>query len=159
MTMDVLTAAFNVGHDFKGGASGLAELIGKNGSTFNAELAQVGNAKLGLHTAVKMTLRSGDYRILDAFNLACGRQSFPLPEMLELESKDCLEALAKASREFSELCTEVLQSLTNDGKINDNERERIHLEGGHALRTIGSLMASVDANHAASKPAHLKAAA
>lgn len=158
MTMDVLTAAFNVGHDFKGGVVALAPQIGKNDSTLNAELAQVGNAKLGLHTAVKMTLASGDLRILDAFNLACGRMSFPLPEMLDLESKDCIQALATASREFSELCTEVLQSITDDGKINDNERERIHKEGGHTVSRIGSLMAAVDANHAASKPAHLRAA-
>lgn len=138
MTMDVLNAAFNVGHDFKGGVVALAPQIGKNDNSLNAELAQVGNAKLGLHTAVKMTLATGDYRILDAFNVTCGRMSFPLPDMLGLESKDCLQALATASREFSELCTEVLQSLADDGKINDNERERIQKEGGHTVSTIGA---------------------
>ncbi len=158
MTMDVLTAAFNVGHDYKGGVLALAPEMGKNPNTLNAELSGVGTAKFGLRDAVKMTLRTSDYRILDAFNLACGRMSLPLPEMLDIETDDCMRALAKASKEFSELCTEVLQSLGDDGKINDNERDRIQREGGHTLATINALMTAVAAAHAAGKPAHLRVA-
>ena len=153
MSMDVMTAAFNVGHDYNGGAAKLAEDIGKNPNSFNAELAGTGTAKLGLRDALKMTLRTRDYRILDAFNLACGRNSVPLPDVEGLETEDCLAALAKASREFSELCAEVLNSLGDDGKINDNERNRIQREGGQALATINLVMRAVDVRAEASKPA------
>lgn len=158
MTMDVLTAAFNVGHDFDGGVVALAPKIGKNHNSLGAELRRDGSAKFGLQDAVKMTLASKDYRILDAFNASCGRMSMPLPEMLDLDNDDCVVALAKASREFSELCAEVLQSLSDDGAINDNERARIQKEGGQTLATINALMTAVAARNLSSKPAHLRVA-
>lgn len=159
MTMDVLTAARNVGADFNGGVVALAPLIGKNHNSLSAELRKEGSAKFGLADAVKMTLETRDYRILDAFNMACGRMSIPLPELAGLESDDCVVALAKASREFSQLCSEVLESLGDDGVISDNERARIQREGGEALTTINALMAAVAARNAAGKPVQLRAAA
>ena len=47
--MDVLAAAFNVGHDYEGGVVALAPQIGKNPTTLNQELGRIGSAKLGLH--------------------------------------------------------------------------------------------------------------
>lgn len=149
--MDVKTAAFNVAHDFEGGVVALAPLIGKNPNSLNQEVAGIGTAKLGLRDAVKMTIVSGDYRILDAFNAQCGRMSLPLPSMLDLESDDCMRALAQTSREFSELCTEVCSSLS-DGVVSDNELARIHREGGHLVATLQGLLAAVAARNKAGKP-------
>lgn len=154
--MDVRTAAFNVGHDFPGGVVALAPLIGKNASTLNQELAGLGTAKLGLADAVKLTLQARDYRVLDAFNLQCGRMSIPLPEMLDLESDDCMRALAEASREFGELCTEVCGSLS-DGRVSDNEMVRIQREAGDMVARLNGLVAAVSARNKAGKPVDLHA--
>lgn len=150
--MDVLAAAFNVGHDYEGGVVALAPQIGKNPTTLNQELGRIGSAKLGLHDAVKMTVASRDFRVLDAFAAQCGRMTIPLPEMLDLETDDCMRALAETSREFSELCTEVCSSLS-DGVVSDNERARIQAEGGHLVATLQGLLAAVAARNEAGKPA------
>ena len=152
--MDVKTAAFNVGHDFPGGVVALAPLIGKNASTLNQELGGVGTAKLGLADAVKMTLQAHDYRILDAFNMQCGRMSIPLPEMLDLENDDCMRALAGASKEFGELCSEVCSSLA-DGKISDNELARIQREAADMVARLNGLVVAVSARNKAGKPVDL----
>lgn len=149
--MDVKTAAFNVGHDFEGGVVALGPLIGKNATTLNQELSGTGSAKLGLSDAVKMTIRTRDYRILDAFNLQCGRMSVPLPEMLDLESDDCMRALAETSREFGELCTEVCSSLV-DGSVSDNEFSRIQREAGDMIARLNGLVAAVASRNQAGKP-------
>lgn len=149
--MDVKTAAFNVGHDFKGGVVALAPQIGKNPNTLNAELACIGTAKLGLSDAVKMTIVAQDFRVLEAFAGQCGRMTLPLPEMLDMEdTNDCLEALARTSREYSELCMEVCASLA-DKVISDNERARIQREGGQLVASLHQLLAAVDAHHQAGK--------
>ncbi|MNY66167.1 hypothetical protein D3C86_2035470 [compost metagenome] len=67
--------------------------------------------------------------------------------------------MGKAAREFSELCAEVLQAHSNDGKFSDNERERIQIEGGHVFTAIGDLLGAVEASNEAGKPPHLRAAA
>lgn len=149
--MDVKTAAFNVGHDFPGGVLALAPQIFKNPNTLNQELAGIGTAKFGLADAVKMTIVTHDYRVLDAFAAQCGRMTLPLPEMVEIESDDCMLALAETAREFSELCTEVCTSLT-DGQVSDNELLRIQREGGHLVATLQSLLAAVTARNKAGKP-------
>ena len=132
--MDVNTSAFNVGHDYKGGVLALAPQIGKNPSTLNAELARVGTAKLGLHDALKMSIFTGDLRILDAFAASCGRMTLPLPEMLELEGNNCMRALADAARDFTKLCADVCYSMS-DNEVTDNELAL-------AQRNMGRLIAS-----------------
>lgn len=149
--MDVLTAAFNVAHDFEGGVVALAPRMGKNPTSLNQEVGRVGMAKLGLNDAVKMTLVTQDFRILDAYNLVCGRMSVPLPELLDLQNDDCMRALAETSREFGELCSEVCKSL-NDGTINDNELKDIQREAGHMIATLNGLVAAVTARNREGKP-------
>ena len=153
MAMDVKVAAFNVAHDFDGGVVALAPQIGKNHNTLNAEVAGIGTAKLGLFDAVKMTLRTRDFRILDAFNEVCGRMSIPLPEMLDIEGDDCMRALAESTREYSELVALTCSSLTDDGCVSDNELLRLQTEAGHAIRSISALLAAAAKRNQAGKPA------
>lgn len=152
MAMDVKVAAFNVAHDFEGGVVALAPQIGKNHNTLNAEVAGIGSAKLGLFDAVKMTLRSKDFRILDAFNAVCGRMSIPLPDMLDVEGDDCMRALADSSREYSELIAKTCSSLADDGGISDNELLQIQTEAGQAIAAINALLAAAASRNQAGKP-------
>lgn len=156
--MDVLTAAFNVAEDFKpGGAAGLAREIDKNSTTFSHEVNGTGGAKLGLKTAVKMTKRTRDLRILLAFAAECGQMCVPLPASLDLESNDCMRALAQTSKEFNDVVTEVCSSLSDDGRISDNELARIDREGGELLAQLQQLLATVRALNLAGKPRDLQA--
>lgn len=150
--MDVLTAAFNVAEDFRpGGASGLAREIDKNPVTFAHEVKGTGGAKLGLSTAVKMTKRTGDLRVLLSFAAECGQMCVPLPDALDLPNCDVMRALARSSKEFAQLAESVCESLSDDGAINDNELQRIERDGAELLQRIQQLMATVQARNAACK--------
>lgn len=150
--MDVMTAAWNVAEDYPGGARALARDIGENPNTFNHALHGTAGAALRLKTAVKMTKKAADLRILLAFAAECGQMCIPLPEGLDLEGSDCMRALAATAKEFTELVQEVSGSLSDDGKINANERDRITREGGELVAQLQRLLAAVNAQHLASRP-------
>lgn len=141
--MNVMDAAFNVAEDFPGGASALARAIDKNHFSFLHEVNGTGSAKLGLLTAVKMTKRTSDLRILLAFAAECGQMCLPLPASLAPEADDCMRAMSETSREFGELCQQVCLSLGNDGHITNNELERIQREGGELMAALQGLMGSL----------------
>lgn len=149
--MNVMDAAFNVAEDFPGGARALALAIDKNPSTFSHEVKGDGPAKLGLGTAVKMTKRTGDLRILIAFASECGQLVIPLPEALDLGSDDCALALSALAREFGDLCSEACSALA-DNRVSDNEMKRLEREAGEMSQRLQTVLAAFRARNLASKP-------
>lgn len=150
--MNVIDAAYNVVHDYKGGAESLApRLSGKSPTTLSHEVAKVGAAKFGLETAVAVSVLTGDMRILEAFATVCGRMTLPLPELLASMGDDCLSRLGDVLREAGDLVAEVSTDL-QDGVITDNEAERIERECGRLIAAASAMMASVRARNLAGKP-------
>lgn len=156
--MNVIDAAYNVVHDYAGGAESLAPRIGKNATTLSHEVARVGTAKLGLETAVKVTLMSGDLRILAAFATECGQMLLPLPQSLLVAESDCMKRLAEVLRDSGEVVRETVAGL-EDGVVTDNERKRIEQDCAALISSISALMAAVDARHLAARHARMGGAA
>lgn len=150
--MDLRDVAANVVHDYPGGSPSLAPRIGKNSTTLLHEVNGTGAAKLGLLDAEKITQRSGDLRILEAFAMNCGQMVIPLPEALTAAGDDCMLKLADTAREFGEFCAEVGGDLA-DGKISDNELERIDRECGQLIASLHSVREALARRNLASKPA------
>ncbi len=145
---DLMRAAFNVAHDYKGGAAQLALDIGCNPTTFSHEVSETGAAKLGLKRAAKMTLRSGDLRILIAFAAQNNQMLVPVPASLDQTADECMKAMSNMSREFGELCEAICGSLGDDGDINDNELDRITKEAGQMQAAIHQMLSTAQArNH------------
>ncbi|WP_428001813.1 phage regulatory CII family protein [Acidovorax sp.] len=153
--MNVIDAAYNVVHDYPGGAESLGPRVEKNPTTLSHEVAEVGTAKLGLKTAVKLTAFTKDYRILEAFAAQCGRMVLPMPEVLASDGDECLKSLGEVLRESGEVVRELTGSL-EDGNISDNEYGRIAKECGHLVSAATNLLAAVRARNAAGKPASAK---
>jgi len=63
----VLRAAQMLAHSYHGGAKALSVVIDKKYQTFANELLELSGSKLGLETAVQMSMASGDLAILNAF--------------------------------------------------------------------------------------------
>ena len=145
--MSVTDAALNVAEDFAGGASALARAIDKNHWTFLHELKGAGAAKLGLATAVKMTRRTDDLRILQAFAAECGQMCVPLPDALEHSSDECMMAVSAMVRESSDVCQEICKSLGDDGVITDNELARIQRECGELVAAVNRLLSAATARN------------
>ncbi|MDP3650924.1 MAG: hypothetical protein Q8R67_04490 [Rhodoferax sp.] len=150
--MNVLDAAYNVVHDYPGGADSLAPRIDKNATTLCHEVSGTGTAKLALVTAQKITQRTGDLRILVAFATNCGQMLVPLPHSGVLPEDDCMLRLADAAKEFGELCREVAADLS-DGSISDNELERIDTECGLLIASVHKLRESLAVRNLAGKAA------
>lgn len=155
--MNLRDAAYNLVHDYKGGAPSLAPRIGKSATTLSHEVAGEGTAKLGLLDAAKITDLSGDLRILEAWAVNAGQMLVPLPPEFELGSGDCMLRLADSAKEFGELCREVASDLV-DGKITDNELGRIDRECGGLIASVHALREALARRNLASKPAHLRVA-
>lgn len=150
--MDLRDVAANVVHDYPGGAPSLAPRIGKNATTLAHEVHGTGAAKLGLLDAEKITLRTGDLRILEAFALNCGQALIPLPDVVDGQVHECMSRLAVTAREFGDLCSEVSNSLI-DGVINDNELARVDRECGELISSLRTLRESLAQLNTQSKPA------
>lgn len=148
--MHLRDVAYNVVHDYPGGAPSLAPRLGKNATTLAHELNGTGVAKLGLMDAEKITHLAGDLRILEAFATNCGQMLVPLPEALAVADDDCMLRLADTAREFGELCKEVAGDLA-DGSISDNELDRIDRECGQLIASLHALRESLAARNAQGK--------
>lgn len=155
--MDALTAAKNVAEDYRGpggsGAKGLGVDIDHRALAH--EVNETGTAKLGLRTAVKMTLRAKDPRILNAFAAECGYMVLPLPEALVVEGDVAMQLMAKAVAEFNDVAQEYLAGGA-DGKWTGNELARLERQHGELVAASQRLVAHARASHEAGKPAHLR---
>lgn len=151
--MRLRDAAFNLVQDYPGGAESLAPRFGKNATTLSHEVKGTGTAKLGLEDSERMTIMSGDLRILASFAHNCGQMLVPLPEALEHAGDDCMMRLADTAREFAELCREVSADLA-DGTISDNELARINKEVGRMNGCLHALQKAVAVRNLEGKPAH-----
>jgi hypothetical protein len=149
--MNVMHAAQNVAEDYEGGASALARAIDKKEFTFLHELQETGSAKLGLMTAVKMTRRTKDLRILHAFAAEFHQICMPLPQSLEEGTDECMLALGGVVRESSDVCQELCTSLGTDGVINDNELARISREAGELVAAVHKLVRAATARNQLNK--------
>ncbi len=149
--MDLIDVAFNVVHDYPGGAVSLAPRVGKNHTTLCHEVSRTGAAKLGLADAEKITLRTGDLRVLQAFALNCGQMLVPLPVLPDGVADDCMARLGVIAKEFGELCAEVASDLA-DGGISDNELGRIDRASGELIASVHALRESLARRNVAGKP-------
>jgi hypothetical protein len=149
--MDVITAAQNVAEDYKGGARQLAVDIDKNPTSLSHELSETGGAKLGLRTAVKMTRRTGDLRILNAFASEAGCMVLPLPEALRVEGNSTMHDLSQVAQEFADVVREVTMTAADD-TVSDNEMERVLREWGELLAAGQRAIAGLQAKNQAAKP-------
>lgn len=149
--MHLRDVAFNVVHEYPGGAPSLAPRMGRNPTTLAHELNGTGVAKLGLLDAEKITHITGDLRILEAFARNAGQMLLPLPEALMPEDEeDCMMRLAEAAKAFGVLCKEVATDLA-DTKITDNELKRIDRDCSILIADLRGLRKALAKLNAASK--------
>lgn len=152
----VLDAAFHLAHDAPGGARALAQRMGKNSGTLCHELTHTGSAKLGLVDAVKLSLLTGDRRILNAFADACHCMVLPMPE--QQAALDTFAGLAATAREFGEFIASVADAA-KDGRITANELARVDRELSEMLGAAQDIRATLASIHEAGQPIHIRKAA
>jgi hypothetical protein len=148
--MDIIVAAQNVAEDYKGGARQLAIDIGKSPSTFDHQLHERAQSQLGLRTAVKMTRRTGDLRILNVFAAEAGCMVIPLPQSLAVDGNPAMQDLGQLAKEFSDVVKEVCATC-NDDDVTANELQRVEREWGEVIVAGQKVLAALRAKHEADK--------
>ncbi|MFN7881804.1 MAG: phage regulatory CII family protein [bacterium] len=149
--MSLLDAAYDVVHEYPGGAAAMAARLNKSPTTLCHELTRTGTAKLGLLDAKKISDFTGDLRILQAWAVEAGQMLVPLPS-LDAGSDECLARLSGAAKEFSDLVAEVSTSVA-DGRVSDNELGCIQREAAELFARVHSLLLAVEQRNHAGKPA------
>lgn len=152
----VLDAAFHLVHDYPGGATALAPRLQKAQGTLCHELTGTGTAKLGLLDAVKLTLLTGDRRILNAFAAECGCVVLQMPQ--HASGSDAMTKLGASAKEFGDFVSSVGDSL-RDGAVTSTELRRVRRELAEMIASAQDVDAELGALHEAAKPAHLRKAA
>ncbi len=137
--------AYNLARAYPGGAAALAVRMGKNPTTLSHELLGQGTAKLGLEDAATMTALSGpDLRILEAWNAEHGLVVIRMPKLPADSAGGCMDRLSKTAQKFSDLVREVADDL-GDGRVSDNELQRIEREGAELLAAVHALLGAARA--------------
>lgn len=154
--MDAFTAAQNVAEDYKGGARQLG--IDIDHKALSHELNETGTAKLGLKTAVKMTQRSKDLRILHAFATTCGCMVLPLPETMAVEGDDAMLLVSKLMAELNDT-VQAFVGAVSDGRVCQNELAAIKRQGGELQIALQKLVTHAVAMHEQGLPPALRAVA
>lgn len=148
--MNVIDAAYGLVRDYPGGAESLAPRLGKSPTTLCHEVSCTGHAKLGLETAVDMTVLSGDMRILRAFATRCGQMLLPMAPA-PTTHLECIKRLGVVLATAGCVVRETTEGMS-DGVITGNERERVRQACAELVRGTSALMAAIDALHAAGQP-------
>ena len=144
---EVLDAAFNLVHDHPGGAASLAPRVAKNPATLCHEVTAAGTAKLGLETAVKLSVLTQDQRILNAFAAACGCLVFPMPAV-QPGGADAMHRVASLANEFGDV-VRVVADAAADGRISANELAKVEREWGDLVACGQALVAHLRGVHEA----------
>ena len=150
--MNVLTAAFNLVHDYPGGATALAPLLGKSASTLSHEVdPNYPTAKLGLADALKLTMLSKDRTVLNAFAMACHCMVLPLPACADGVDDDTFKGVTRMAREFAEVIGQISE-VTADGRVSDNELRRVESEAAELVSAVQMVLTALRARNEAGKP-------
>lgn len=151
-----MDAAFNVVHDYPGGAAALSERLGKGRPALSHEVKGDGSAKLGLKDAVKVSILTGDTRIAQAFAQAVGGVFVPGASAAAGLAEGDLEAVARTMREVSEAVAVFCEAM-GDGRVTENELKLLEGEVLQGVGCLTALGARARAAHEAGRPGHLRA--
>jgi hypothetical protein len=144
--MDVMHAAFQLVHQYPGGATALAPVLSKTPATLSHEVSpNYPTAKLGLADAVALSKWTGDRSVVNAFAAEMGCLVMLLPA-LPVGTDLIAEHTANLAREFGHLMTEVANGMA-DGAINANELVRIEREGSELVAALQCLLQAVQTKY------------
>lgn len=145
----VLDAAFNLAHDYPGGAAALAVRVQRNPTTLSHELKRQGSAKLGLDDACKMSALTGDLRILNAFAASCNALVVPMAP--SEGDADSFGQLSQLAREFADVVAAQSEALA-DGRVTYNELRKLEREWSELVACGQRLQARARALYEAGLP-------
>lgn len=141
--MDIFDAAYRVAHDFPDrGAVGLAIKIGKNPGTLLNEISPgCETAKLGLATALAMSVAANDPRILHAFADALGFVAVRRPTLSDGVADEAILDLFLSRDVRAGTFAETVSAALADGRITKDEMGEINAKAYQVAAAIFDIRA------------------
>lgn len=131
----IYTAAHRLVH--RNNPDELAKVLGKTGNSLRNEVnPNLTGPKLGLVDAVKLTLATDDFTLLQACNMACGYLAVPLMSIKVTDDKTLIQDWAEWQNSVGKTCEAITDAL-NDNKVTPNELAEIQAAG---LRKTGAFL-------------------
>lgn len=147
--MDVEVAAYNLVNAFvPGKATALAPLLEKAPGTLSREInPRYPDYKLGLLDAVKLSVLTGDRRILEAF---AAEMNCLVVQVLERppSAGDSFAGLGQLAKESADLVAATCEALA-DSKVTGNELLRLEREASELMAAVQAILAQARASHLA----------
>lgn len=121
--MNILDAAYNTVHDFKGGANALATRMGiKSPAVLNSKVnSNTETHHLTLLEATKLMGITGDFRILQALCAEHGKAAIDLPNIPESHRDICLVDTFLNLGIKKGNVTELFREMLADGRVTKGE--------------------------------------
>ncbi|MCV2423391.1 hypothetical protein LNV47_22645 [Paucibacter sp. DJ4R-1] len=148
--MSVSDAAFNVVHQYSGGAAALQLRMGKTNLSGEVN-PNVKGAKLSVEDAVTVSNLAHDYRILYSFAADCRHfPPMPMPEGLDVASDQCINTVSELVKESADVVTATIEGLS-DNDVSDNDLARFEREAAELIVKLQQLRHQLAAKNARQK--------
>lgn len=150
-SMSVADAAYNVVHDYPGGAAALQVRMGGK-TNLSAEVnPNIRTAKLGVEDAVTVQLMARDYRILYAMAVELRHfPPMPMPEPVDNVDQPCIRTASDVVKEAADVLHTTVESLA-DNDVSDNDMARFDKEWSELIVKGQALRQQMAALNARSK--------
>ncbi len=140
--MNILDAAYNTVHDYKGGANALAPRMGiKSPAVLNSKVnPNTDTHHLTLMEASKLMALTGDYRILQSLNAEHGKVAINLPNIPECRDTALTDIVLSFGMKGGDVYT-LFKEMMADGRITRGEA----LDMSKVIRKLYEILAQLDA--------------
>jgi len=144
--LDQHEALYNVARDYPGGIVALAHRMGKNSAVLRQKLSpDVKNHFTYFEEASEIMEKCQGANVPDALaplyamNWRHGLIAFPMPEVSNIADEELTQSVCKVMSELGDVAKEIGVSLSNDGKITEDELEKIEKQIQEALAATAEL--------------------
>lgn len=140
--MNILDAAYNTVHDFKGGANALASRMGiKSPAVLNSKVnPNTETHHLTLLEATKLMTLTNDYRILQSLNAVHGKVAIDLPDIPENRDTALTDLVLSFGMKGGNVYT-LFKEMMADGRITLGEA----LDMSKVIHRLHEILAELNA--------------
>lgn len=142
--MNITDAAYAVAHDYPGGTESLAPRLDMSGAVLRNKVNPNNTTHhLTLAESLKISLITGDYRIVQALARELGLAVIAIPAAENCADADVIEMMAKSLQTHGEIGREITKTFA-DGKVERHEARNVRDRVWAHMITVLGLAAHVE---------------
>src|SRR5690349_5643984 len=142
--MNVLDAAYAVAHDYDGGCESLAPRVSMSSALLRNKVNPRSTTNhLTLMEAVRMSVVTGDSRIVEAFARELGMVCIQAPAANNCADSDVIEMMGKAMQTLGDIGAQINETF-EDGIVERHEVKKVRDRAWPHVQTIFALVSRIE---------------